>query len=291
MRKYFIVAGLHLVALLNVYCQSGVLKESLHMESKTLKRAVNYSIYLPYDYNSSDRQYPVLYLLHGYTDNETAWSQFGEVKAIADAGIGNPLMTPMIIVMPDAGLDWYVNASDGSNDYEDFFIQEFIPFIEDTYKVRGEKQYRGIAGLSMGGHGTFLYALKYSELFAAAAPLSAAVFDEDWVLEQSQEDWDQYFWFLGKGLAGEDRLTDHLKSSMPYYLVKSQEIEKLNTVKWYIDCGDDDFLIEGNMEMHKIMRARKIDHEFRVRDGEHNWTYWREALPTVLELMSETFHR
>jgi S-formylglutathione hydrolase FrmB len=62
-------------------------------------------------------------------------------------------------------------------------------------------------------------------------------------------------------------------------------------VRWYIDCGDDDFLYEGNSLVHLAMRKREIPHEFRTRDGAHNWSYWRAALPEVLDFVSKGFHQ
>ena len=89
------------------YSQSTVF-ESLSFESNKLGRKVSYSIYLPSDYNTSKRNYPVLYLLHGYTDNETNWIQMGQMKTIADRAIANEEAVPMIIVMPDA---WDIGIS------------------------------------------------------------------------------------------------------------------------------------------------------------------------------------
>ncbi len=281
-----------LLITVHVIAQEGILKETLKVNSKILSKEVEYSVYLPHDYMTSERSYPILYLLHGYTDDETGWTQFGEVKKIADKEIDNIDVTSMIIAMPDAGLDWYVNSYDGKTRYEDFFIEEFIPHVESTFRVRSKKEFRAVAGLSMGGHGTILYAMKYPDLFAAAAPLSAAAWGEDWILVQKQEDWNKYFGFIfGPNLEGEARLTDHLKDNLALFLAESQDSVALSSVRWYIDCGDDDFLIEGNMELHRIMRERNIPHEFRVRDGAHNWTYWRTALPEVLKFVSESFHR
>ena len=285
--------GICLLVLASSYCWGqGKLLESAAVDSKILGKSVEYSIYLPHDYDHSQRKYPVLYLLHGYTDDETGWTQFGEVKAIADQLIDEVEVTDMIIAMPDAGLDWYVNSYDDKVRYEDFFIEEFIPFIESNYRCRGTKAYRAVAGLSMGGHGTLLYASKHPEMFAAAAPLSAAVWGTDEIKSHKQEDWDRYFGFIfGEGLSGDDRITDHVKDNFPLFIMGAQDSLKLSSVKWYIDCGDDDFLINGNMELHRLMRARAIPHEFRVRDGAHNWTYWRTALPEVLRFVSKSFHR
>ena len=282
-----------LFLLLSAVCWGqGKLLESQAVESKILGKSVEYSIYLPHDYHDSQRRYPVLYLLHGYTDDETGWTQFGEVKTIADQHIGQVEVTDMIIAMPDAGLDWYVNSYDGKVRYEDFFMEEFLPYIESTYRCRGTKEYRAVAGLSMGGHGTLLYASKHPDMFAAAAPLSAAVWGKDEIKAHEQEDWDRYFGFIfGEGLAGEARLTDHVKDNFPLFIIETKDSTKLSTVQWYIDCGDDDFLIDGNMALHRLMRAKAIPHEFRVRDGAHNWTYWRTALPEVLKFVSKSFHR
>lgn len=271
--------------------QSGTILESESMKSEILGKTVEYSVYLPESFENSTRKYPVLFLLHGYSDDETGWTQFGEVKNIVDAQYGDSEVTDMIIAMPDAGIDWYVNSYDGKTRYEDFFIQEFIPHIESEYRGRGQKQYRAVAGLSMGGHGTFVYALKHPDMFAAACPLSAAVWGEEWVLSNKQEEWNRFFGFIFGENQGKERLTEHLKNNMPLFLLESQSSDKMKTVKWYIDCGDDDFLIQGNMDAHRIMLEREIPHEFRVRDGGHTWAYWRSALPEVLKFVSQSFHR
>src|SRR6478736_5321009 len=84
-----------------VHYGQGMLKESLSFQSAILNRTVKYSIYLPEHYEAGNRKFPVLYLLHGYTDNETGWTQFGEVSNIADKAISSGEATPMIIAMPD----------------------------------------------------------------------------------------------------------------------------------------------------------------------------------------------
>ncbi len=270
----------------------GTIVESLAIESEILGKPVEYSIYLPADYEASNRKYPVLFLLHGYTDDENGWTQFGEVKKIMDNLRDDVDVTDMVIAMPDAGVTWYVNTYDEKTRYEDFFIEEFIPFIEEKYRGRGTKRFRAVAGLSMGGHGTLIYSLKHPELFAAAAPLSASVWTEEYITSVPAADFDKYFGFIyGSGKAGKDRLTEHLKQNAALYILESADPEKLKSVRFYIDCGDDDFLIEGNMELHKQMRRLGIPHEFRVRDGAHNWTYWREALPEVLKFVSQSFHQ
>ena len=223
-----------------------------------------------------------MYLLHGYTDEENAWIQFGQVKKIADRSFKAPEISPMIIVMPDAGFTWYINSADGEVRYEDFFIQELIPFIDKTYRTRPKKEFRAISGLSMGGYGTLVYCLKHPHLFSAAAPLSAAIStNEQWMCKE-QDRWDRVFGkIFGEGLAGEARLSDHYLENAPLNLVRTAEPEKLKNVRYYIDCGDKDSLIIGNMQLHALLIDREIPHEFRVRKGGHEWSYWRSALPEV----------
>jgi S-formylglutathione hydrolase FrmB len=76
-----------------------------------------------------------------------------------------------------------------------------------------------------------------------------------------------------------------------FYLVENMPDNQKNQVRWYFDCGDDDAFSEGNSLLHIAMRAKGIPHEFRIRDGAHNWSYWRESLPEVLDYISQGFHR
>jgi enterochelin esterase-like enzyme len=267
--------------------QTGRVMDNLTMQSKLLKMDRKYAIYLPPDYETSQRSYPVLYLLHGAGDDQTGWVQFGEVLHIADNAVNAGAATPMIIVMPDAntGKRGYVNDVKGEWRYEDFFFQEFMPFIEKTYRIKGEKRYRAIAGLSMGGEGTFVYALHHPELFSSACPLSAATGP------RSIEELKNYrLWQGVEGISDADKEA-YFKKYNVLSLIEAIPDDQKKAVRWYIDCGDDDFLYEGNSLVHIAMRKKEIPHEFRIRDGVHSWTYWRAALPTVLEFVSMSFHQ
>src|SRR5580658_5252900 len=99
-----------------------------------------------------------------------------------------------------------IRLMDGKK-YEDFFIKEFIPAIENSYRIRAVKRYRGIAGLSMGGYGSMIYGLKYPEWFAAVAALSAAIFTDDEMINIADKKFNTEFGSLyGNGLKGNDRL-------------------------------------------------------------------------------------
>lgn len=273
--------------LLSAFAQpTGKVSDNLSMPSKILKMDRRYAIYLPADYESSDRSYPVLYLLHGSGDDQSGWVQFGEVKLIADKAIAEGKCTAMIIVMPDGntGQRGYFNSPKGDWNYEDFFFQEFIPFIENTYRIRPEKRYRAISGLSMGGGGTFMYALHHPELFSSACPLSA--YTGPITLEDASERLKKQYPDIK-----DEEIAKYFSNLCATELIKNMPEDQKKAVRWYIDCGDDDFLYEGNSLIHIAMRKKEIPHEFRIRDGAHNWTYWREALPTVLEFVSQAFHQ
>ena len=216
----------------------------------------------------------MLYLLHGYTDDETAWAQFGQVKTIVDKHSNNPKISPMIIVMPNAGETWYINTFEGKTRYEDFFIEELIPFIDQTYRTHPKKGITAVSGLSMGGFGSLLYALKHPDLFSASAPLSTAVFTQKEWTKMKANQWNQTFGELfGNGLLGKERLTSHYAANSPLLWIQGRSTEDLNKVKYYIDCGDKDFLIKGNMELHSLLIDKGVPHEFRVRKGDHSWSY------------------
>jgi len=269
-----------------LFAQGGMVSDNLSVPSKILKMDRKYAIYLPADYETSQRSYPVLYLLHGAGDDHSGWVQFGEVKHIADKAIEEGKSTAMIIVMPDGNTvqRGYFNSPKGDWNYEDFFFQEFIPFIEKTYRIRAEKRYRAISGLSMGGGGTFMYALHHPELFSAACPLSASTGPIS--MEEATTRWGKQYPDISK-----DDLAKYFSRHSALELVNVMPDDQKKAVRWYIDCGDDDFLYEGNSLVHIAMRKKEIPHEFRIRDGGHTWTYWRESLPTVLEFISRGFHQ
>jgi enterochelin esterase-like enzyme len=280
------IAALLVLASINLHAQTGKVYDNLSLPSKILKSERKYAIYLPPDYETSDRSYPVLYLLHGAGDDQTGWVQFGEVLHVADKAINDGTATPMIIVMPDAntGRRGYFNDPKGDWNYEDFFFKELVPYIEKKYRIKGEKRYRAVAGLSMGGGGSFVYALHHPEMFSSACPLSAAtgpltIDDAKKQLSRTIPD------------VADSVVTNYYNRQSVLALINNMPDDQKKAVRWYIDDGDDDFLYEGNCLVHIAMRKKEIPHEFRVRDGGHTWTYWRASLPDVLAFVSQGFHQ
>jgi enterochelin esterase-like enzyme len=226
-------------------------------------------------------------LLHGSGDDHTGWVQFGQVQHIADKTIAEGNCARMIIVMPDAntGRRGYFNDIHGDFNYEDFFFKELIPHIEKTYRVRSERRYRAVSGLSMGGGGTIFYAMHRPDLFAAAAPLSAST--GNWSLEQFKTRQGNV-----EPKVTETQMEAFYKRHSIEEIIKDapkEELDKIKQIRWYISCGDDDFLYEGNSLMHIAFRKSEIPHEFRIKDGGHTWSYWRMELPLVMEFVSKSF--
>ncbi|SEJ20313.1 Enterochelin esterase [Dyadobacter sp. SG02] len=283
-----IIVTIALAAMLAIpaLAQTGKVLDNLSLPSKVLKSERKFAIYLPPDYATSERSYPVMYLLHGAGDDHTGWVQFGEVLHIADKAIREGTATPMIIVMPDAntGRRGYFNDVKGDWNYEDFFFTELMPYVEKKFRIKSEKRFRAIAGLSMGGGGSFMYALHHPELFSSACPLSAST--GPITLDDARKNL-----IRNNPNIADSTVERYYNRHSALALINSIAEDQKKAVRWYIDCGDDDFLYEGNSLVHIALRKKEVPHEFRVREGGHTWTYWRESLPEVLAFVSKAFHQ
>ena len=135
-----------------------------------------------------------------------------------------------------------------------------------------------------------MYALQHPELFSSACPLSAScgpLSMEDMERQLARRGWDD---------GSKEEIETWYKRHSVLELIDAIDAEALKQdrqkqVRWFIDCGDDDFLFEGNSLTHIAMRKKEIPHEFRIREGGHTWTYWRESLPEVLSFISDAFHQ
>ena len=292
MKKALLILPLSIFLFFSCFGQipRGEVIEGATVPSKILGKKVKYTVYFPSDYETSSRLYPVVYLLHGYGGGEEDWTQSGEVNRVADKLIAAGELPDCIIIMPDGENSWYVNASNDDTNYEDFFFKEFIPFIDKTYQTRAERGYRAIVGLSMGGYGATLYALKHSDMFAAAAGLSSAFFTDADIETGPDATWAQFFApVYGANLAGKARTSGAWQQNSVFALLEKANVEDLNKTRWYFDCGDDDFLYKGNAAFHVALTDKKVKHESRMRDGGHTWTYWRTGIGDALKFLGESF--
>lgn len=252
------------------------------LKSEVLGVHRQYSVYLPKSFETSpEKTYPVLYLLHGVFDNNNGWVMRGHLQDVANKLIDAGEASEMVIIVPDAGRDWNGYFDMDGWAYETFFFTEFLPAIEKKYRVIGDKQNRAIAGLSMGGGGTTVYAQKHPELFASVYAMSALMGLPE-----------------GGGLPAQDKKMAELNRTVianhcVRFVENADDATKatLKTVRWFVDCGDDDFLFDVNIEFYQAMRKAQLACQLRVRDGGHDWEYWHSALYTALPFVSKTFNR
>jgi len=277
------------------HSHNGKVDCSMVIKSDILKRDMNYCVYFPESYDESNRVYPVMYLLHGAWDNYKSWVTKGEVHRAAGEMMANGEAPEMIIVMPDGLVDkFYINNYDGSIKWEDFFYEEFIPQIEEKFRIEKDRRFRVIAGLSMGGYGALYHAISHKDMFKACYALSAAVIEVE-PETGSASNRDQEFLSNLWGPYGEDGYPENYKKysiqetfkAMDEYKAPEPFSGTFPIPEITLDCGDDDFLIQQNMNLVSIMKEKKIPVEFRVREGAHTWEYWRTGIRLALKNLGD----
>ena len=286
MRKFFYLTVFFLLLPAFSAMAGKVVTDSL--ESKVLGASVKYNVYLPSGFDKSDKQYPVIYMLHGLSDTYTSWVERGGMQTVADELIGTGELREVVIIMPNAGGPDIHNTWNGyfnmpGWNYEDFFFKEFLPQVERKYRIISDKGHRAVMGLSMGGGGSTVYCQRHPDMFSSCYAMSA------W-LENKQGQ-----------VGGKDLKKDKLyyvsnavnEHSALAFIENADDdtLQSLRTVKWFFDCGDDDFLVRLSFELHMKMKEKGVKSELRVRNGVHNWEYWHTALRTALPFASRNFDK
>jgi len=256
------------------------------VESTLLGGPVSINVFLPAGYDPAGEElYPVVYLLHGLYGTYVDWATAGHMKNVVDELIASGEASRMVIIMPNAGdpdihNNWNGYFNMPGHPYEDFFFQELLPTVETRYRIQGDKQHRAIMGLSMGGGGSTVYAQRHPDLFSSCYAMSAWL-DNDEPAEDMPKD---KFYLVSKSV--------HEHSAIAFIdNADEATLEKLRTVKWFIDCGDDDYLLDLSLSLYQKMRDRGVRSELRVRDGWHSWEYWHQALRLSLPFASRNFGR
>ncbi|PZX14374.1 enterochelin esterase-like enzyme [Palleronia aestuarii] len=285
--------------------EHGKVEYDLTMESEILGKDVEYTIYTPPGFDTDGRTYPVIYLMHGGGDGDNSdWYRFGQADDLFDAMIGSGAVPPFIAVTPDGRRDdtleyntYYMNDADGAVRWEDMFVEEFVPFVEETYPVIASEDARAIAGLSMGGYAALAYAMKYPDMFAAAVGLSPAVRTDEQIATLDQAGYDRrYGKAWGVGLEGEARLNEAYRANSVFDLADAASPEDIAATKLYIDTGADDVFFDGSVLLHQMLRSEgetertlASDHRFMIREGGHTWDYWRSGLPEAIRFIGGVF--
>ncbi len=234
--------------------------DTVNVFSDKMNQHVKVVVIKPDAYNG-EIAYPVLYLLHGYSDKYDGWvSRVPHVKELAD-------LYGMMIVCPDGAYgSWYWDSPiDPSFQYETFVVRELITWIDQTYRTVVSREGRAITGLSMGGHGGLYLGFRNQDVFGACGSMSGGVdirpFPNDWDMANR----------LGKQSEHPGRWDEHTVMGQLHLLTPG-------TLKIIIDCGTGDFFYEVNERLHKELLYRNIPHDYISRPGVHNWEYWSNAI-------------
>ncbi len=227
----------------------------LNYSSQVLNQTMKYNITLPNDYYiNTERYYPVLYLFHGMWGNNNSWAVDGNVKQIVQDAINTNVVAPLIVVMPDAFNTFYVDGYEKGLKYETYFWNEFLPYIEKTYRVEATRATRFIAGLSMGGFGASYYAFSYPDKFTYCYSMSGAV----------------------------EGIGSPTTPSISGIIAGYSSFESLPD--YTMDCGTADQLVfESNESVHESLNNLGFTHEYISRDGTHDWVFWKKSLEMALE--------
>ena len=242
--------------------------------SQSLKKEMRYAITYPESYQNSEKDYPVVYLLHGAGGGYSNWH-----KSVKKPDLLPDLANQyeMLIVTPEVGPFSYYYDSPMLDTvrYASYITIDLIKEIDENYRTIATRQGRAITGLSMGGHGAIMLSAKNPDLFIAAGSMSG-------VMNIDTEVWD----------IGEERKALRKKQQKemlgkinykapfsPYTAVGLIGKMKQNNVQLIIDCGTEDFLLKTNRQLHQLLLAAGVAHDYIERPGAHNWEYWTEAIP------------
>jgi enterochelin esterase family protein len=218
-------------------------------KSKVLDKFRRIIVYTPPDVEKAGRL-PVLYLAHGYSDNEATWTVHGKAHWIMDSLIASKKATPMLIVMPDAhalppgatGFGEYGPANSAALCRE--LMEDIVPLVEHTYKVAAKPESRAFAGLSMGGHHALTVALNHHDKFGWIGAFSSA-----------------------------PPPTNSVAPALNHAEAVNRDLKL-----FWIACGKKDFLVKRNEEFTALLKDKGIRHEYIETEGDHSWPVWRRYL-------------
>lgn len=235
--------------------------DTLFVESPSMKKEVQVVVVLP-DAAQGRKAVscPVVYLLHGYGGNAKTWIEIKpNLPQIADE-------KGIIFVCPDGKNSWYWDSpKNPSYRYETFVSSELVKYIDEHYKTIANRKGRAITGLSMGGHGALWNAIRHKDTFGACGSMSGGVdirpFPKNWRMSSQ----------LGDIESNKELWDTHT-------VVNQVDSLQNGDLAITFDCGENDFFLNVNKDLHKRLLARKIDHDFTTRPGAHNKTYWKNSI-------------
>ena len=244
--------------------------KEVNVFSKSMKKDVPVTVVLPDNYGS-DKLFPVVYLLHGYSDNNRAWVDKSDVEVLSD-------LYGVIIVTPDGGYDsWYFDSPIVSDyQYETFVSSELVNYIDSNFKTIKDRSARAITGLSMGGHGALHTAIRHQDVFGSAGSTSGGVDIRPFPSK----------WNIAARIGSYEVHPENWEKGSVINLTHLLTPGSLNII---IDCGVDDFFYEVNCNLHNKLLKEGIPHDFITRPGRHNWTYWKNSIKYQMMFFSNCF--
>jgi len=266
--------NLLLVALcICAFAFSRVQVDTVSVFSTKMKKEIKSVVIVPENY-SVKKHYPVVYLLHGYSDNYAKWVK--TVPAIKTLATEHQF----ILVCPDGGYSsWYMDSPiDSTSQYESYITKDLLPYVDAHYTTIPERSQRAITGLSMGGHGALYIAIRNKNLFANAGSMSGGV-----DLRTSTKKFD-----IAKRIGSIESNPREWDNRSVINMVESQTNNELNLI---IDCGVSDFFYQINAGLHRRLLSLKIDHDYIERPGDHNWEYWTNSILYQLLFFERCFDK
>lgn len=247
--------------------------ETITIQSAKMGRDIPATLILPDAYQKGSERYPVLYLLHGAGDTHQKWIDKTDVEMLADE-------YGVIIVCPDGGkTSWYFDSPiDSSYQYETHVAEELVAHIDQNYRTKAQRTYRALSGNSMGGHGTLFLAIRHSDVFSVAVPLSGGVdirpFPGKWDIKKRIGD-----------------MEAHPENWEKYTVINLAQELKDGELAISIDCGSEDFFIGVNRALHRQLLEAGVKHGYTEMPGSHNWGYWNDAIKRQMLFIDQQFQR
>lgn len=264
------------ILVFSVICQLAFSRpqvDTIAVYSAKMKKEVKSVVVVPEKY-SKKKHYPVVYLLHGYSDNYAKWiNTVPAIKALATKH-------QLVMVCPDGGYSsWYFDSPiDSAFQYETHITKELLPYVDSHYSTIPNRAARAITGLSMGGHGALYLAIRNKDLFANAGSMSGGV-----DLRSSTKKYD-----IAKRIGSFETNQDEWDNRSVINMVTELKNKELNLV---VECGVNDFFYLINAALHRRLIVLNIDHDYTERPGSHNWDYWTNAINYQLLFFDRSFNR
>lgn len=246
----------------------GVKMIDVAFHSAALNRDMTYRAILPLSI-AANQKLPVVYLLHGGGGGFHDWSNYSDVAGYAARGL--------ILIMPEGNSSYYTNSADRLQDrYEDYIVHDLIADVEQRLPAAAGREHRAIVGVSMGGFGAVVLALKHPDLSVFAGGLSSAldVPSRPFSIKRVGQ-YREHSSIFGSWGSTSRRASD------PFVLVRS--VDPAQVPYLFLTCGDQEGLLPTNRRFASLLQARHFSYEFHTTAGGHDWNQWNRNLPALMK--------